>query len=375
MNFKLTEEQRLIKKTARDFALKELAPGVIERDENKIWPSEAVKIMGNLGFMGMMVSPEWSGGGMDTVSYAIAMEEISRIDASASVIMSVNNSLVCYLLEKYSSDYIKDTYAYQIDCGKLVRFLQQSNPCNYIKSDVKRVVKNGDDIEKLVLDDGSEIVGDLYIDCTGWKQLLGNDDNIDLTDRLFIDTALAGRVKYKSDKEQHPYTDCRALEHGWRWAIPTRSRIGTGYCFNRSITDPDVVADAFVKHWDNRISKDELKLLDWKPQRVKHFWKGNLVSIGLSAGFIEPLESTGLALMIRGIEYLEESMYGCVYNPNYEPEVFNIRMKVAFESAVDYITMHYTYSQRKGEFWDYVRQNIKKPGMQEYMENQNGISV
>ncbi len=271
---------------------------------------------------------------------------------------------------KIELDYVKDTYAYQIDCGKLVRFLQQSNPCNYIKSDVKRVVKNGDDIEKLVLDDGSEIVGDLYIDCTGWKQLLGNDDNIDLTDRLFIDTALAGRVKYKSDKEQHPYTDCRALEHGWRWAIPTRSRIGTGYCFNRSITDPDVVADAFVKHWDNRISKDELKLLDWKPQRVKHFWKGNLVSIGLSAGFIEPLESTGLALMIRGIEYLEECMYGCVYNPNYEPEVFNIRMKVAFESAVDYITMHYTYSQRKGEFWDYVRQNIKKPGMQEYMENQ-----
>ena len=128
MNFKLTEEQRLIKKTARDFALKELAPGVIERDENKIWPSEAVKIMGNLGFMGMMVSPKWSGGGMDTISYAIAMEEISRIDASASVIMSVNNSLVCYLLEKYSSDYIKDTYLTRLAKGEKLGAFSLSEP-------------------------------------------------------------------------------------------------------------------------------------------------------------------------------------------------------------------------------------------------------
>ena len=187
---------------------------------------------------------------------------------------------------------------------------------------------------------------------------------------MFINAALAGRVKYENDKEQHPYTACPAQEHGWIWKIPTRSRIGTGYCFNKSITDPDVVADAFVKHWDNRISKDELRLLDWKPQRVRKFWKGNVVTIGLSAGFIEPLESTGLALMIRGCEYLEECMYACVYNPHYEPDVYNVRMKVAFESAVDYITMHYTYSQRKGKFWDYVRQNVKKPGMQEFMEGQ-----
>ena len=95
------------------------------------------------------------------------------------------------------------------------------------------------------------------------------------------------------DKEMHPYTDCQAMEHGWRWRIPTQSRMGTGYCFNRSITSPDTVAKDFVKHWDNRISEDDLKLLDWKPQRCKQFWKGNVVSIGLSGGFIETLESTG----------------------------------------------------------------------------------
>ena len=99
MNFSLSEEQKMIRQTAREFAINELAPGVVERDEKKIWPKESIQKMGELGFMGMMVSPDWNGGGMDVISYAIAMEEIARVDASASVVMSVNNSLVCFLLE------------------------------------------------------------------------------------------------------------------------------------------------------------------------------------------------------------------------------------------------------------------------------------
>ena len=128
MDFKLTQEQQLIKKTAREFALNELFPGVIKRDENKIWPKDAINKMGKLGFMGMMVSSDWNGGGMDTVSYAIAMEEISRIDASASVIMSVNNSLVCYLLEKYSSDYIKTNYLSKLSEGSKLGAFSLSEP-------------------------------------------------------------------------------------------------------------------------------------------------------------------------------------------------------------------------------------------------------
>ena len=277
-------------------------------------------------------------------------------------------------------DYIRDTYAYQIDCGKLVQFLQKNTiPFlkEYIQSDVVEVYKDGisDDItksniKKLVLDDGSEITGDLFIDCTGWKQMLIGENNVDLSDRLFIDTAFAAKVEYENkSQEMHPYTDCAALEHGWRWRIPTRSRIGTGYCFNRSITDPDVVADAFVKHWNNRIKKEDLRMLDWKPQYVEKFWQGNVVPIGLSAGFIEPLESTGLALMIRGCEFLEECMVDCFYNP-YETGIYDIRMKCAFESAVDYVNMHYSYCEREGKFWDYVRLSHEKSGMQKYMEDQ-----
>ena len=108
MNFDLKEEHKLIQQTAKDFAQNELLPGVLDRDENKIWPKDAVLKMGELGFMGMMVSPDFNGGGMDTISYVIAMEEIAKVDAAASVIMSVNNSLVCYLLEKFASENIKE---------------------------------------------------------------------------------------------------------------------------------------------------------------------------------------------------------------------------------------------------------------------------
>ena len=113
MKFNLTEEHELIKKNAREFAVNELLPGAIERDENKIWPKEAVAKMAKMGFLGMMVSEKWGGAGMDTISYTLAMEEVARIDASAAVIMSVNNSLVCALLEKYGSKYQKEKYLYQ----------------------------------------------------------------------------------------------------------------------------------------------------------------------------------------------------------------------------------------------------------------------
>ena len=101
MNFNLTEEQLMVQKAARDFAQNELLPGVIERDDKQMFPTEEIKKMGELGFMGMMVDPKYGGGGLDTVSYVLAMEEISKVDASASVVMSVNNSLVCWGLEKF----------------------------------------------------------------------------------------------------------------------------------------------------------------------------------------------------------------------------------------------------------------------------------
>jgi len=128
MDFKLTEEQKLIQKTAREFAINELMPGAISRDAEKKWPSKEVVKMSELGFMGIMVSPKWNGGGMDTISYTLAMEEISRADASVAVIMSVNNSLVCYLLEKYASNFIKEKYLKKLATGNKLGAFSLSEP-------------------------------------------------------------------------------------------------------------------------------------------------------------------------------------------------------------------------------------------------------
>jgi alkylation response protein AidB-like acyl-CoA dehydrogenase len=119
MNFELSEEQQAVRDAARDFAINDLLPGVIERDEHQKFPAEQVRKMGELGFMGMMTNPKYGGGGMDTVSYVLAMEEISKVDASASVVMSVNNSLVCWGLEKFGTEEQKQKYLVPLATGKM----------------------------------------------------------------------------------------------------------------------------------------------------------------------------------------------------------------------------------------------------------------
>ena len=128
MNFQLTEEQLAVQEAARDFAQTELLPGVIERDTEARFPTEQIQKMGALGFMGMMVDPAYGGGGMDTISYVIAMEELSKIDASASVSMSVNNSLACWGIEKYGTEEQKQTYLTKLATGEQLGAFCLSEP-------------------------------------------------------------------------------------------------------------------------------------------------------------------------------------------------------------------------------------------------------
>ena len=128
MDFKLTEEHLMIRDAARDFAKQELLPGVIERDNKQEFPKEQVKKMGELGFLGMMVDPTYGGGGMDTVSYVLVMEELSKIDASCSVIVSVNNSLVCYGLQSYANEEQKEKYLTKLATGEKLGAFCLSEP-------------------------------------------------------------------------------------------------------------------------------------------------------------------------------------------------------------------------------------------------------
>ncbi len=128
MNFELTEEQLAVRDAARDFAESELLPTIIERDNKQQFGREEIKKMGELGFMGMMVDPKYNGGGMDSISYVLAMEEISKIDASCSVAMSVNNSLVCWGLETYGSEDQKQKYLTDLASGKKLGAFCLSEP-------------------------------------------------------------------------------------------------------------------------------------------------------------------------------------------------------------------------------------------------------
>lgn len=128
MYFDLSEEHLMIRQAARDFAQTELKPGVIERDEHQKFPAEQVKKLGELGFLGMMVSPEYGGSGMDSISYVLVMEELSKIDASASVVVSVNNSLVCYGLEHYGTEEQKQKYLVPLAKGEKIGAFCLSEP-------------------------------------------------------------------------------------------------------------------------------------------------------------------------------------------------------------------------------------------------------
>tara|TARA_B100000029_G_scaffold465801_1_gene500714 strand:+ start:894 stop:2033 length:1140 start_codon:yes stop_codon:yes gene_type:complete len=165
VNFNLSEEQILIQKTARDFAKNELLEGVIKRDQKKLWPKEQVKKMGDLGFLGMMVDEKWDGGGMDSISYAIAMEEIAAIDASASVIMSVNNSLVCYLIEHFGNDFQKEKYLRKLASGNKLGAFSLSEP------------QSGSDASNMITT--AKKNGDFYI-LNGTKNWVTNGINSDL---------------------------------------------------------------------------------------------------------------------------------------------------------------------------------------------------
>ena len=128
MQLNFTEEHDMIRQAARDFARHQLLPGVIERDNHQKFPADEIKMMGELGLMGMMVNPKYGGGGMDTISYVLAMEEISKIDASASVCMSVNNSLVCWGIESFASEELKMRYLPDLTAGRKIGAFCLSEP-------------------------------------------------------------------------------------------------------------------------------------------------------------------------------------------------------------------------------------------------------
>lgn len=270
-----------------------------------------------------------------------------------------------------------EAYAFHIDAGKLVVYaqkkLEQRKNVRIIKSEVIEVLRDSEthNVTELKLNNGQSITADLYVDCTGFRSILGlNPDRVDLSGRLFCDTAIAGHVPYDNkEKEFHPYVISEQVEQGWIWNIPVQTRIGSGLVFNRTVTSIDEAKDAFVKYWDNRVSKENLKVIDWTPYYNRNPWNKNVVSIGLSAGFIEPLESTGVALIIVGIEHLVFALESRGYSES-QVSYYNNTMGSYFEDSIDFVSMHYALPEREGKLWDWVRESFVKSEKQKFYERQ-----
>lgn len=256
-----------------------------------------------------------------------------------------------------------EAYAYHIDCGKLTSYIKNriADRINLIYSDVVAIDrKDNDIIDTLTLKNGDKIKSDLYIDCTGFLSILKTPKlKIDLQDRLFVNTAVVCPVPYQDrPNEFKPYAVCEAVDHGWIWKIGVSSRIGSGMVFNRNITSIDEAKKYFVSHWNDRISVDNVRHINWDPFYTTDQWRGNVVSIGLSSGFIEPLESTSIGLMTYSIALLSNSLMENFINQR-DIDLYNLAMINTFEDCVDFVSLHYSQNHRTSKFWTYVKNTFR----------------
>ena len=259
-------------------------------------------------------------------------------------------------------------YAHHVDAGKLVEYIQSKlvNKVEFIQSDVVEIHKQNNKILNLKLANEQTVSADLYIDCTGFQSILREDqDRVDLLGRVFCDTAVCGQIQYiDKNTEMRPYTRAHAVDHGWLWTIPTQSRMGSGIIFNKSITSIEEAKEFFVNYWGaDRTSIDSLRVIDWTPYYIKNPWSENVISIGMSSGFIEPLESTGLALIqyqISSLANVIKSKYWTEKNVS----IYNTEFQIRFEDCVDFVSSHYSVTNRKEPFWQYVKDTyLHSPGI------------
>jgi tryptophan halogenase len=253
--------------------------------------------------------------------------------------------------------------AFHINAAKLAEFLQikLQDKVQLIKSQVVSINRQKKIIKSLVLENGEVIDADFFVDCTGFLSLLNPDrKTVSLKDRIFTDTAVAGMVNYADKRtELKPYTTAAAVDHGWIWKIPIQTRIGSGLVFNRSITPIETAKEYFIDHWGkDRVNLDSIRVIDWTPYYNPTPWDHNVISVGLSAGFIEPLESTGLALTMMQASMLTSTIRDRMWSYHDQDE-YNLWYTRSLNECVDFVSMHYSKTNRTEPFWQFVKETFK----------------
>jgi len=233
--------------------------------------------------------------------------------------------------------------------------------CNYIDNSVKDIIVINDKIEKLVLKDNSVITADLFVDCTGFRALLANavgskwDDSY--KERLFVDTALAVQLPYLDEsKQMRNTTYCHALDYGWVWNVPLQTRIGTGYIYSSRYTTEEAATEEFKNHLHNKYgyAKEDLtfRKVPFDVGMRPEAWKNNVVAIGLSSFFLEPIESTAIAHLQHQANTVLDMLSAPWISDENKRKRFNSLNKSSLDAIASYIEQHYIFSNRKDtQFW------------------------
>lgn len=249
-------------------------------------------------------------------------------------------------------------YTYHLDAGRFAQHLKE----NIAKpAGVKHIVDNVIDVEMaengwvagIVTAGNGTLKADLYVDCTGFQSLLLQgklkEEFVSYLDKLPNDRAIAMRVPYSDpNQEMHPFTSATALDAGWVWKIPLWHRLGTGYVYSSRYKTESEAEEELRRHLGEERVKDlQAHHIKMRIGRCARTWRHNVVAIGLAAGFVEPLESTGIELAQLGAEFLADSLLERPSNASICQRVYNAKMQVVYDEIADYIQLHYILTNRE----------------------------
>jgi len=298
-----------------------------------------------------------------------------------SMLMSSDSSFVLEL-DKASNRYFslsKDIlYAFHLDNKRFVDYLKQKAELagiNYIDRSVVHceISENGEDIRSVICDDNSTLSFDLYVDCSGFRSILLEgalkSKFVDYKSSLFTDTAIAANVPH--DGFVKPYTLAETMKHGWNWSIPMRDEDHRGYVFSSSFCSVD---EAAKEMYAGNPRMGDYRVIKFRSGRHEHFWKGNVVGIGNSYGFVEPLESTGIHMILFEIQVLIDNF------PSYKSKAIQKYINAHVNERWDYLrwflAMHYKFNRKLNTpFWKECQANANISGMEELLAlyKENGL--
>lgn len=272
-------------------------------------------------------------------------------------------------------NYIQKDSGFHFDAIKFAGYLRdnyaKARGVKHIQDDVVRVNVTDSGVASLQLKNLGNITADLYFDCTGFKGLLTEQALhtpwIDFSDKLFNNRTWAARVPYNNKEEElRPYTTCTAMKYGWVWEVPTWTRLGTGYNYSDKFVDPEEALEEFKQYLGNRGEDITFRDLKWPTGVREKVWNKNVVAIGLSGGFIEPLESGGLYSVHEFLNAFLDVTEGHERWDGLARDSFNWKCRDIFTQFADFVELHYTMSRRcDTEYWQAYT------GKENLLENNN----